>query len=318
MRRALIIGINKYEHVGCLGGCINDANNVKKVLERHSNNEDKEKNFDIDLITEDKNPITRKSLKDRIRELFRDKREVSLLYFSGHGYIESSGGYLITSECKDGDDGISMNDILTMVNESPANNKIVILDCCHAGGFGTDTLNKGMASIKEGVTIMAASASNQYSIEKNGSGVFTKLLIHALEGGAASILGDITPGNVYGYIDKAMGSKGQRPIFMTNVRRYTNLRKVPSQIGAKQLKELTNLFKNPNEEFKLDPSFEPESENPNEDNCKKFAILQKYNRVNLLIPVDAPHMYHAAMASKSCKLTNQGKSYWEMVKNNII
>lgn len=205
-----------------------------------------------------------------------------------------------------------------MINKSPARNRIVILDCCHAGNFGTNPLNKEMASIKEGVTILAASAADQYAVEKNGSGVFTKLLLHALEGGAASILGEITPGNVYGYIDKAMGEKGQRPIFMTNVRRYTNLRKVTSQIGVRHLRELTKLFKNPNEEFPLNPSFEPESENPNPENCKKFAILQKYNRVNLVVPIDAPHMYHAAMESKACKLTNQGKSYWEMVNSNVI
>ena len=94
------------------------------------------------------------------------------------------------------------------------------------------------------VTVLAASAANQYSVEKNGSGVFTRLLIHALDGGAASILGEVTPGNIYGYIDKAMGEKGQRPIFMTSIRRYTNLRKVYTQIRPLHLKEMINLFPN--------------------------------------------------------------------------
>ena len=194
-----------------------------------------------------------------------------------------------------------MNDILVMANASPAQNRIIILDCCHAGSFGKDTLNKGNVSISEGVTILAASAEDQYSIEKNGSGVFTNLLIHALEGGAASVLGEITPGNVYGYIDKAIGETGQRPLFMTNVRRYASLRKITSQIKIKELRKIVELFQEgPEQQFNLDPSYEPESGEAIPENVTKFEILQKFNRVNLVIPREAskPHMYHAAMEKK--------------------
>jgi len=68
----------------------------------------------------------------------------------------------------------------------------------------------------------------------------------------------------------------------------------------------------------LDPSFEPESGVPIEDNIKKFRLLQSYNRVNLVIPVGEEHMYFAAMNSKSCKLTPLGMHYWNLVKNNRI
>ena len=50
-------------------------------------------------------------------------------------------------------------------------------------------------------------------------------------------------------------------------------------------------------------------DNPNPSNTAIFSILQKFNRVNLLVPVNAPHMYHAAMESKSCKLTVLGEHY---------
>ncbi|QMU63795.1 MAG: caspase family protein [Flavobacteriaceae bacterium] len=320
MRKALVVGINHYEDIKSLNGCVNDAMEVNRVLSRHANNEDHEKNFEVELITADHGlQLSRGILKDRIEEFFRDPREISLLYFSEHGHVEFTGGYLMTSECKRGDDGLSMAEILSIVNNSPAHNNIIIFDCCHAGSFGKSSMNTNLTSINEGVTVLAASAANQYSVEKNGSGVFTRLLIHALDGGAASILGEVTPGNIYGYIDKAMGEKGQRPIFMTSIRRYTNLRKVYTQIRPLHLKEMIKLFPNsPDEIFNLNPSFEPKSDKPNPENIKKFEVLQKYNRVNLVVPVDAPHMYDAAMESKSCKLTTQGKSYWEMVNNDII
>ena len=49
-----------------------------------------------------------------------------------------------------------------------------------------------------------------------------------------------------------------------------------------------------------------------------FAILQKYNRLNLLVPVNAKHMWNAAMESKSCKLTALGEHYRKLVSKNRI
>ena len=50
----------------------------------------------------------------------------------------------------------------------------------------------------------------------------------------------------------------------------------------------------------------------------KFKLLQKYNRINLVVPVDAEHMYFAAMESKSCKLTILGEHYWNLIAKDRI
>ena len=39
------------------------------------------------------------------------------------------------------------------------------------------------------------------SMESGGSGVFTSLLVDALNGAAANLVGDVTPGSVYAHID---------------------------------------------------------------------------------------------------------------------
>lgn len=318
-RRALIIGIEEYEYADNLSACINDARTMKSVLERHSNNQEKEKNFDVELLTTDLGKITKNFLRDKIEELFKHDRDISLLYFSGHGFISNTDGYLVTSECARGDDGISMNEIITMANSSPASNRLIILDCCHAGKLGKTNLNNEITAISEGVTILGSSTVKQYSKATEESSIFTELLVHALDGGAANILGEVSAGNIYGYIDKAMGESSQRPIFITNVRRYFCIRKTFTQIKKNELREIVKLFhEGPDMEFKLDPSFELKSKKTDLENVLKFRILQMYNRVNLVVPVDAPHMYHAAMESKSCKLTPQGKSYWVMVSRDII
>lgn len=317
MRKALIVGIDYYENVNSLSGCVNDAYNIKSVLQVHS---DGTKNFGVKLLTatDARNKINRKSLKETIIELFKDPNEIALLYFSGHGYIDSYGGYLITSECSEGDDGLSMTDILTIANESPAESRIIILDCCHAGFMGKVTGGVNQSILSEGVTILTASSETQYALEENGSGVFTSLFVDAMHGGAANLLGDITPGSIYAHIDQSLGPWEQRPIFKTNVRNFTSLRSVQPPIAISDLRKLTDLFSDSGDEYPLDPSYEPDSGQPNDDNVEKFRVLQKFNRVNLVIPIDEEHMYYAAMNSKACKLTVLGAHYWNLLKKDRI
>ena len=136
MRKALIVGINYYGGENDLNGCVNDAYNIKNVLER---NADGTLNFDVNLMTavDEDTIITKSMLKDNIENLFDGDSEIALFYYSGHGYVESTGGYLVTSECHRGDEGLDLNHLMTIANNSRAKNKIIILDSCHSG----ETLN---------------------------------------------------------------------------------------------------------------------------------------------------------------------------------
>lgn len=317
MRKALIVGIDYYAHAQRLNGCVNDAFSVRQVLERHG---DGTKNFDVLLKTasDDATAISKDELKLLISDLFNDETEVALLYFSGHGYIDSDSGYLITSDCKTGDDGVSMDEIMTYVNNSRSKNKVVILDCCHSGQFGDVAALGNNAVLSEGTTILTASARDQYAVEDGGQGLFTGLLVDALNGSAANLVGEISPGSVYAHIDRSLGAWSQRPIFKTNVRSFISLRKVTPPITLEDLKRIDDLFPDKGYEFNLDPSYEPSSGVVNETNADKFRVLQKYNRLNLVVPVGAEHMYYAAMESKSCKLTIVGEHYWALVKEERI
>ena len=150
-------------------------------------------------------------------------------------------------------------------------------------------------------------------------------MIDALNGSAANLTGDITPGSIYAHIDQSLGAWEQRPVFKTNVKQFVSLRKVTPPISISDLRRIAEFFPSPGYEFQLDPSFEPETKGrdegmpePNPDNTEKFAILQQYNRLNLLRPVDAPHMWHAAMESKTCKLTSLGEHYRRLAEKDKI
>lgn len=315
MRIALIVGINYYEHGGSLYGCVDDAHAVQAVLARHG---DGSVNFDCKMFTGTgpTDRVERSLLKDNVEELFKAQADIALFYFAGHGHIEATGGYLLATDSSRGDEGLSLSEVLALANKSPARNKIIILDSCHSGIAGTPPVAGELASLSEGLTILTASAADQYATEENGRGVFTTLFVDALHGGAANLTGDITPGSIYAHVDQSLGAWEQRPIFKTNVRQFVSLRKVNPPISLDDLRRITEFFPQRGFEYTLDPTFEPELKGrdsdmppPDPENTRKFALLQRYNRLNLVAPVDAPHMWHAAMQSKSCKLTVLGEHY---------
>ena len=228
MRKALVVGIDHYENIDPLTGCVNDAYAVKAMLDRHA---DGSVNFGARLMvgTGPQDILERSKLKEAVRELFVDDSDVALFYFAGHGHSETTGGYLCASDCKSGDDGLALSDVMTFANESNAKNRIIILDSCYSGAVGDNPINRQVSEISEGMTIFTASTKGQYAAEANGGGVFTGLLIDALGGAAANLIGEGTPGGVYAHIDQSLGNWSQRPVFKTNVKKFVSLRVCPER-----------------------------------------------------------------------------------------
>lgn len=328
MRKALIVGIDYYNDVSPLYGCVNDSFAVKSMLERHA---DGSVNFGVRHITGTgpQDMVPRDELRSAIEELFAGDGEVSLLYFAGHGHIEATGGYLCSSDVKTGNDGLSLAEIMTMANKSKIANRVVILDSCHSGVAGGSALQHNVAEISDGVTILTASTDEQYASEENGAGVFTTLLVDALGGAAANLVGEVTPGGVYAHVDQSLGPWAQRPVFKTNVKRFVSLRKVRPALELVELRRISEFFPSAGYQMQLDPTYEPERHEtwatdpkgipaPDPDHNAIFAILQKYNRVGLLIPEGVPHMWHAAMESKTVRLTALGEHYRSLAAKGLI
>lgn len=322
MRKALIVGIDNYTQFP-LNGCCNDADDVAKIL---VSNADGSPNFSVKLK---KDISSKANLRQLIEECFSGDADIALFYYSGHGHIDSVGGYLVTPDFSNYDFGVSLQDILSIANSSRCKDKIIILDSCFSGFMGNvNTTEQSTAIINEGVTILTSSRSSETSMEVNGHGLFTSLLLEALSGRAADITGHITPGGIYAYIDKALGPWEQRPVFKTNVTRFTSLRNVIPQVDISTIRKICTYFVDENSELAMDPSFEPTNDQSviheevkpyaNPTNTKIFADLQKLEGIGLVVPVGEKHMYFAAMRSKSCALTSIGKQYWRLVHNKLI
>ena len=228
-------------------------------------------------------------------------------------------GYIVTNDTETYDEGMSMTDILNIANRSPARNRIIILDCCFSGTMGTPAIaDAGIAQIAEGITVLAASRDVEEAIELDGGGVFTKLVLTALKGGAADLRGHITSGSVYAYVDQALGAWDQRPVFKTNVTQFSSLRDIDPQVPLETLRKLISYFPTPDSEHSLDPSYEFDEPNHNPAHVAMFKDLQKMEGVGLVVPVGEEHMYYAAINSRSCRLSALGAHYWRLAKEGKL
>ncbi|MGD1085315.1 MAG: caspase family protein [Verrucomicrobiota bacterium] len=319
MRRALCVGVDYYTF-GALRGCVSDAERMVELLSKH---EDGSPNFDCRLIRATLDgkgdSINRSDLRNAVKELFKQPAHVALLHFSGHGTVNDLDGYLVTQDATAYDEGLAMSEILKMANESKTEEVVIFLDCCHAGNMGNPpVVNNSRAMLREGISILTASRGDQESVESNGAGLFTSLIADALQGGAADLTGSVTAAGIYAFVEAALGAWDQRPLFKSHVSKVIPLRKCVPPIETAILRELPKLFPVPAEDKHLSPDFEESHHNKDKVKVEIFRKLQALNRVHLVVPEGAPHMYEAAVQSKACRLTASGRYYWRLAKSNRI
>ena len=324
-RRALIIGLDEYDSFQALSGCVNDAQLLEKVLARH---EDGSLNYDCRLLI---NPgtgtappaITRALLREELTRLFAPGADASLFYFAGHGCITDFGGFIMTPEATKGDPGIGMEELLAMANKADGPREVLlIMDCCHGGALGnpasiqSDIATKAL--LREGVTILAASRPEERAAELGGHGIFTAMVLHALHGGAADVLGNVSPAGIYALVDQALGAWDQRPIYKTHASRMSPVRRCTPSVGPGLLRLLPELFPDPMGNLQLDPTYERTSPTVDPKHVAIYDNLVRFRDARLVRMVDQEHLYYVAMNSGCVRLTGLGRSYWYLAKNGRI
>lgn len=329
MKRALVVGIDAYPEQP-LTGCVNDAIAVGSVLETLGNGDP---NFSVVTLTSQDEEVTSAILNDAVERLFTGDAETALLYFAGHGIInrETNTGHIVAQDGRKGGWGMSLSDILSLANKAHPRirSSVIILDSCHSGYAGEipGLGNQEVSLIGTGVTILTASHREGFAEEGIKHGLFTEILLDGLRGGAADILGNITPAALYSLVDQTLGPWGQRPIYKANVQTFVTLRQVTPKIPRDFLRELPVLFPDEAEEFALDPTYEEARDNvpaeimaipPDPEHVRIFKGLQACNRNGLVVPVGTEHMYYAAIESRSCRLTAIGAHYRKLAETKRI
>jgi hypothetical protein len=309
MKRALLVGLDSYDRFTRLGGCVNDVNALVPLLAR---NEDDSPNFNCQKRTSESDRVDRRELIEAVDAFLAPGADVALFYFAGHGAEENNDVVLVTQDGDAGDAGVPLSTILGKVQASRVREIVIILDCCFSGGAGgVPQLGDDNAVLRQGVSLLTASRSDQPDAETpGGRGLFSTYLCGALEGGAADVPGRVTLAGVYAYLSDSFGPWDQRPTFKASVDRLHELRQCAPAVPIHELRRLPESFPAADFEFPLDPSYEPDAEPSDPEHEAVFAILQRCRAAKLVEPVEGDHMYFAAMQNGACRLTPLGKHYW--------
>ncbi len=238
-RKALIIGISKYDHNNKfrdLDFCKNDAKEVYNILNAQG--------YDIPANAMLVEREERSKMRDEIIKFFTDRtlkpEDTLFFYFSGHGYLDRNTGriYLSTSEIHPQHPesrGIPFDELTTYLNLSNSERIMAVLDCCysgalevHGGGRGAEDeymkvekgeeiaslANTNMARTIErlvksgqGKCVLASSLEEQrsFGMKDQPYSLFTYFLIQGLKGAngeSVDINGYVIPELLGSYVNK--------------------------------------------------------------------------------------------------------------------
>ncbi len=178
MIRALLIAVSDYHGIGLvdLPLCKNDLDALQRALVNGLNA--RPQNI---LIYGGTGVVTFEDLAVAFAQLLRDieEEDTFIFYFSGHG----GNSCLCLS-----DRAILIQELINFIDQVPAKNKVVILDCCHAGDFSLGGVSQ--ISIEEmvgvfvgkGCAVMASCGAGEESgfCEERKISLYTSFVCDAL------------------------------------------------------------------------------------------------------------------------------------------
>jgi hypothetical protein len=215
-----------------------------------------------------------------------------------------------------------MNEIVQLANDSPARSVLIILDCCFSGAAGNapslKTPGLYQATLREGVTILAACRPTETAGEIDGHGLFTDLVLGALRGGAADVRGRVSAAGIYGYVESAFGSWAQLPLYKSHAARLDPIRLCLPKVTDELLRELPRYFGAVNAAYQLDMSYEETNGAAIAANVEIFKKFKTLQLAGLLMPRHGFDLYWTAERSGSVELTALGQFYWRLVDKERI
>ena len=334
MRRALLVGVDHYPGMQSLSGCVADATAMREVL---SKNADGSANWSCELVVSaraGRTEITRDSLRGRLEQLFAAAGGVDLLFFfAGHGGQTLWGADLVTQDASRHSLGVSMNDLVTLANNSAARSVTMILDCCFSGDTGDvpglqpaalhEDFRLAKALLRQDVTIMTASRSTQPSQESAGHGAFTRVLLDGLEGGATDHRGNIDALSLYSFVSPSFGDWDQRPLLKTSMTEPVVLRVGPAWLEPEMLRELPRHFPTKDHRLQLSPAHEGEGRplpaaDKGTTEQQQFDYLGRLRNANLVTTDGGKAHYWVALESGHVYLTKLGQYFWSLAQRGRL
>jgi formylglycine-generating enzyme required for sulfatase activity len=228
---ALVVGVGEYRadsDFEPLPGARADAEAVARVLEDPVIG-----GFEVKRLF-DPDPVALGVAIERLFGRRRNKDDLLLLYFSGHGHKDrdlTGRFYLATPAARKGEDGdyikatlLESRAVHDALENCPSRRKVVILDCCFSAAFAGGLSTKDSTTVDlraalggEGTAVLASSASTRVSLARADGelSLYTQYLVEGITTGAADEDGDgwLSADEVHQYAKRKLGeaAPGMKP-----------------------------------------------------------------------------------------------------------
>ena len=230
-RDALVVGLNNYSHstIPNLTAPAIDGEAIATLLKQQGEFQvwrlpEAVNQGDNSLYIGQELQVSLTTLEDALIKLFKPEGknipDTALFYFSGHGIRKTKGiteGFLATSDVNPdmGFNGLSLQWLRRLLQDSPIKQQIVWLDCCHSGELlNIKEADPGEKGYSRDRCFIAASREFEVAYEDVGEtiSVLTKILIKGLDPKRCPTQW-ITNYDLVTYIDQHLKGATQRPIY---------------------------------------------------------------------------------------------------------
>lgn len=197
---ALLIGVSEYEPgLDALPAAVKDVLAMQQVLLHPEMG-----GFDAGGVTVLQNP-DRQTMETAIYRLFanRQKDDLVLLYFSGHGVLDEGGEFYFATRQTQKEQGrlipttaVAARSVQGWMEQSRSQRLVVMLDSCFSGAFarGVKAKDSGSVNLEQylggrGRAILTASTSTQYALTQDDLdlSVYTHYLVEGIRTGGADL-----------------------------------------------------------------------------------------------------------------------------------
>jgi hypothetical protein len=245
-RDALIVGINRYDHLPGLTAPAIDAQAIAQRLSQDGEfrvTRSPEAVKDGALTVGQTLPVTQTQLEEALIQLFLPKGKppnTALFYFSGHGLRKERGiseGFLATSDVNPslGQWGLSLKWLREILQASPIRQQVIWLDCSYSGGLVN--LSEGNPGERGAVcdrNFIASSREYEVSYQdiRSPHSVLTNALLKGLDPSRSQGRW-LTNLALVDFLHQELQSETQQPIF-TNFGEAINLTR-RGQIASREI-----------------------------------------------------------------------------------
>jgi hypothetical protein len=216
-RAALLIATSSYDDpsLPALDGAVNDAEALAAVLRDADIGR-----FDVRTVTDRPAHEVAAEVEDFLHA--RQRRELVMLYITGHGVKGADGQLYFAARNTDSDrlrsTAVAASWISGALDACRSGRQLLLLDCCHSGAFVRGMQVKAGAQVgateqlaARGRVIMTASDAVQFALERGernepASSVFTDCVVRGLRTGDADVDGDgrVTLNDLFDYVQDAV------------------------------------------------------------------------------------------------------------------